>query len=145
MEKGSGPGHVGKMIETGVQIRFADVDMLCHVNNVNLQHYFDLGKGDFFRDILGISSMAGSVGLITAGTSTSYLEQTRYEDDIFVETGVEKVGTKSLTMFQKIVNRTTGAVHAESRSAMVAYDFVRQESIPVPEEWREIFRSEGFV
>ena len=42
------------MIETKIQMRFADVDMLGHVNNVNQQHYFDLGKSDFFRRVLGM-------------------------------------------------------------------------------------------
>ena len=32
-----------KKTETDIQIRFDDIDMLGHVNNVNLQHYFDLG------------------------------------------------------------------------------------------------------
>lgn len=35
------------MIETQIQMRFADIDVLGHVNNVNQQHYFDLGKCDF--------------------------------------------------------------------------------------------------
>lgn len=35
------------MIETKIQMRFADVDMLGHVNNVNQQHYFDLAKATF--------------------------------------------------------------------------------------------------
>ena len=36
------------MIETQIQMRFADIDVLGHVNNVNQQHYFDLGKCDFY-------------------------------------------------------------------------------------------------
>ncbi len=35
-------------------MRFADVDMLGHVNNVNQQHYFDVGKSDFFRSVLDL-------------------------------------------------------------------------------------------
>lgn len=35
------------MIETQIQMRFADIDVLGHVNNVNQQHYFDLGKSTF--------------------------------------------------------------------------------------------------
>ena len=35
---------MGKYIESDIQIRFADADSLGHINNVNLQHYFDVGK-----------------------------------------------------------------------------------------------------
>lgn len=40
------------MTTTPIQMRFADVDMLGHVNNVNQQHYFDVGKSDFFAQVL---------------------------------------------------------------------------------------------
>ena len=56
------------MIETKIQMRFADVDMLGHVNNVNQQHYFDLGKSDFFRRVLGMKPVWKSEGLIMVST-----------------------------------------------------------------------------
>ena len=121
-----------------IQIRFADVDGLGHVNNVNLQHYYDLGKNYYFRDVLHIGIGWPKIGPITAATETSYFEQTRIADDIWVETEVEKVGNKSMVFRQRIVNDTTGKIHSESRSVMVAFDFERQESIPVPDTWRKI-------
>jgi acyl-CoA thioester hydrolase len=36
-----------------VQIRFADIDVNGHVNNVVFQHYFDLAKVGYFNTILG--------------------------------------------------------------------------------------------
>lgn len=119
-----------------IQIRFADVDMLRHVNNVNLQHYFDTGKNDYFEKVLGYETGYDSRGIITAATGTSYLGQTRIKDDIYVETWAEKIGNKSITLIQKIIARPGGEVRAESRSVMVAYDFEHQRSIPIPEEWR---------
>ncbi len=120
-----------------IQIRFADVDMLRHVNNVNLQHYYDLAKNHHFTELTGVRPGYSSKGLITAATDSSYLGQTRVDDDIFVETRVEKVGNKSITLFQRIIARPSGEVRSDSRSVMVAYDFERQTSIPVPDEWRE--------
>lgn len=121
---------------TEIQIRFADTDMLRHVNNVNLQHYFDLGKGDLFRPVLGGVPAWGDKAMITASTTSSYFEQTRYEDNIYVESTVEKIGTKSITIVQRLINRVTHKVHAESRSVMVAYNFETQQSISVPDDWR---------
>lgn len=119
-----------------IQIRFADVDMLRHVNNVNIQHYFDTGKNDFFFQTFGVKPGYTRKGIITAATQTSYLGQTRVDDDIYVETQAEKVGNKSITVFQRIIARPSGEVRAESRSVMVAYDFEKQESIRIPDEWR---------
>lgn len=44
---------MSKVVESKIQIRFADADCLNHINNVNLQHYFDIGKMDFYEKVLG--------------------------------------------------------------------------------------------
>ena len=124
-----------------IQIRFADVDMLRHVNNVNMQHYFDTGKNDYFEKVLGYETGYDNKGIITAATNTSYFGQTRFKDDIYVETWVEKIGNKSVTVVQRIIARPGGEVRAESRSVMVAYDFEHQMSIPIPEGWRKILEA----
>lgn len=126
------------MSRTEIQIRFADVDALGHVNNVNLQHYFDLGKSDFYRG-LGLPPVPVArrgVFPITAATQTDYHAQTLPDEHIYVETTLDSVGTKSMTLAQRILSRDTGEVKAVSRSVMVAFDFRRQESVEVPAEWR---------
>lgn len=131
-----------KIIETDIQIRFADIDILGHINNVNLQHYFDLGKSFFYRDVLKIDALPGGCGEfpITAATETSYLAQTRYSERIYVETCMPEIGDKSMVVQQRIISRTTGEIKAQSRSVMVAFDFARQASITVPDTWREANR-----
>ncbi|MEI3554186.1 MAG: hypothetical protein V8Q54_05740 [Alistipes senegalensis] len=49
-------------------------------------------------------------------------------------TTCERIGTKSLTLFQQLL--VGEEVRSESRSVMVVFDFARQRSEPVPEEWR---------
>ena len=95
------------MIETKIQMRFADVDMLGHVNNVNQQHYFDLGKSDFFRRVLGMKPVWKSEGLIMVSTRTDYRGQIRMEDPIVVTTCVDRIGHKSFTLRQQIVDTRT--------------------------------------
>lgn len=125
------------MTVTPIQIRFADVDVLGHVNNVNLQHYFDLGKAQYYKQVIGVpDDWRGGLGLITASTAISYFAQTRPTEEIEVQTSVPKIGNKSMTFVQRIVNGTTGEVKAESTSVLVAFDFAAQDSVPVPEEWR---------
>lgn len=119
---------------TAIQKRFGDVDMFHHVNNVAQQSYFDVGKVDYYNRILGYDMMDCDVRIVTVSTSTSYLGQIRRYDDIEVVTRVEKVGNKSLTIFQQLL--CNGEVRSESRSVMVAFDFVAQLSVPVPDEWR---------
>lgn len=127
------------MTTTPIQMRFADVDMLGHVNNVNQQHYFDVGKSDFFAQVLDPAPNWKQEGLITVSTYNDYLAQIRYGEPIAVLTRIEKVGNKSFTLFQQIVNTATQEVKTQSRSVLVAFDFVAQVSIPLLQQWRERF------
>jgi acyl-CoA thioester hydrolase len=126
------------MISTDIQKRFADVDMLGHVNNVNLMHYFDVGKNDFFARVLGINSHLDGVGFITASVKVDYLVQTRLGDRSRVETSVEKIGNKSLTLFQRLVDCDTGVVNVELHAVMVAFDYAGQRSVELPDRWRTV-------
>lgn len=131
---------MGKAIESEIQKRFADADSLGHINNVNLQHYFDIGKMEFYHRVLGKTIDPDAESLILASINTNYYEQTRLYDDIFVSTYVEKIGNKSVTIFQKLINRATGKVNAECRSVAVGYDFHRQETFPLRDEWRDLMK-----
>lgn len=130
------------MTTTPIQMRFADVDMLGHVNNVSQQHYFDVGKSDFFAQVLDPAPNWKQEGLITVSTYNDYLAQIRYGEPIAVLTRIEKVGNKSFTLFQQIVNTATQEVKTQSRSVLVAFDFVAQVSIPLLEPWRKSFEKQ---
>ena len=123
------------VITTPIQIRFGDIDIFHHVNNVSQQSYFDLGKMDYFRKVAATDISSDTPRIVAVSTATDYFGQIRVHDDIAVVTRVVKIGTKSLTLLQQIV--CGGEVRSESRSVMVAFDFDRQISVPVPEEWRE--------
>lgn len=123
-------------LETPIQIRFSDIDPFQHVNNVAQQMYFDLGKTEYYHKILGgDDALVGRLRIVTVSTQTSYQGQVRMNDTVRVTTTCERVGTKSLTFFQQLL--VGDEVRSESRSVMVAFDFVNQRSEPVPDTWRE--------
>ena len=132
---------MGRVLETPVQKRFSDLDPFRHVNNVAQQSYFDVGKTDFYARVLGEEVLLGDLRIITVSTSTSYMGQIRPEDRIAVTTCVERIGTKSLTLLQRIV-ADDGTVRSQSRSVMVAFAFEAQQSVPVPDAWRRALEAE---
>ena len=103
--------------------------------------YFDVGKSDFFDRLLGREILFAPTRIITAATNTSYMGQIRLEDRIEVTTEVERIGTKSLTLLQRLV-ADDGSVRSESRSVMVAFDFEAQQSVAVPDAWRRALEAE---
>lgn len=132
---------MSRIIHTPIQKRFSDIDSFHHVNNVAQQMYFDVGKSDFFDQLLGREILFAPLRIITAATETSFLAQIRLGDNIEVTTQVERIGNKSLKLLQRIV-ADDGSVRSESRSVMVAFDFEAQQSIVIPDHWRKVLEAE---
>ena len=126
---------MARTLVTPIQQRFSDIDPFQHVNNVPQQMYFDVGKVEYYEKVLGADALTGNLRIVTAATSTSYLGQIRMGDPVRVTTTCEKIGNKSLTLFQQLL--VGEEVRSESRSVMVVFDFGRQCGCPVPDEWRE--------
>lgn len=128
-------------ITTEIQQRFADADTLGHINNIHLQEYFDLGKMELYATLLGSRIDWRGVNLVLVSIKTDMMRQTHLGDDIIVESWVEKIGTKSMTVRQRLVNRADGVANAECSTVVVCFDFASQQAIPFPDEWRAILEN----
>lgn len=126
------------MTHTSIQIRWSDVDQLGHVYNGQYQHFFDIGKSDFFASVLGVAHNWASTGdgFLAAQTLNNYYEPIEMQEPIEVVTAIEKIGNKSFTMLQQLIDTTTGHVKSHSRSVIVCYNTKTKQSIPVPAAWR---------
>ena len=125
---------MARTLTTPIQKRFSDIDPFQHVNNVAQQMYFDVGKVAYYEKVLGADALLGDLRIVTVSTSTSYMGQVRMTDPVRITTTCERIGTKSLTLFQQML--VGEEVRSESRSVMVVFDFPNQCSRPVPDEWR---------
>ncbi len=125
------------MTKTDIQIRFTDIDMLGHVNNVVLQQYYDLGKVDYFRNVLNLPALWNEEAFIAAATSTNYFEEVRVDDVVYVTTKIIKLGTKSITLLQEIIDCATQRVKGQSESVLVAFDLRKRESFIIHDHLRE--------
>lgn len=131
---------MARIIETPIQQRFSDIDPFNHVNNVAQQMYFDTGKLDYYESIFGQDVLLGDLRIVAVSTSTSYIHQVRMYAPVRVTTTCERVGNKSLTLFQQLF--AGDQLCSESRSVMVVFDFSTQQGIPVSEEWRRLLLAE---
>ena len=125
---------MARTLVTPIQQRFSDIDPFLHVNNVAQQMYFDTGKTTYYREVLGADVLSGDLRIVAVSTATDYLEQVRMHDDVAVTTVCERVGYKSIVLRQEL--RAGERLCSRSRSVMVAFDFARQQSVPVPDAWR---------
>ncbi len=127
---------MARTIKTRIQPRFADFDIFHHANNVSQQSFLDVGKIDYYSQLLGAEMLSGDIRVVNVSTSTSFLGQIRMHDTIDVTTTCEKVGNKSMTLRQQIL--VGDEVRTESSTVMVVFDYHAQQSCEVPQEWRDL-------
>ena len=83
-------------------------------------------------------------GVILADVHLTYLAPIYYGQSIKVGVHISKLGNKSMTWMQNIVDANTGKELAKGEIIMVSYDYRAEKSIPIPQEWREkIIEFEG--
>jgi len=119
-----------------IQVRFSDVDMMGHVSNTVYQTYFDSGKLSYFEAVIPEMDFI-TIGIVGASIHIEYLMPIFIKTRILVETRVAAIGTKSLTMEHRLVDEHTQEVLSTCRAVMVCYRIKEQQSLPIPQAWRE--------
>lgn len=123
-----------------VQIRFSDIDRLNHVNNACYLNFFELGRVHYFNQVLGGVINWAESGFVLARTEIDYIEPLYLNDEIRCYTRVQKLGNKSLVVENTIVRLTKNGevVSARGTGVLVAMNYLTNESIVLPEEWRKL-------
>src|SRR6266540_1003357 len=62
---------------------------------------------------------------------------TYFGQEVKVGVRVAKLGTKSMTWEQNIVDISTGKELATGEIVLVTYNYKEDKTIPIPEEWRD--------
>ena len=117
-----------------IQIRFADLDIMGHVNNTVYFSYFEMARVYYFKQLVGTEWNWNKNGIVIAKNEVEYIKPVLlyHEPEIYVST--ENIGTKSFTFVYEL--KVEGEIFAIGRSVQVCYDSVQQKPIPVPADMR---------
>ena len=124
-----------------IQIRFSDVDRFGHVNNNAYFAYYDLGKQEYMRSVLGDDVFEADVVPVVANIHVDFFQPVRYGDAVSVETAVTHLGTKSFTLQQQAVRTDTHQVLCRCTTVMVCVHRDDGQSVPIPESHRQLIRA----
>ena len=120
-----------------IQIRWADIDALNHVNNAVYLSYFEQARIDYFRE--AVNWNWDEVGMILAKSCIEYHKPLLARDQAEVWLRVSKLGNKSFEMENRVV-RDTGhgqELITSCSSVIVTYDYRKEISVPIPENVRK--------
>jgi acyl-CoA thioester hydrolase len=120
-----------------VEIRFADMDALAHVNNAKYFTYMETGRLQYFRQIVGWQGDRSELGVILARAACDFKLPLALGDLAEVHVRVTRIGEKSFEFGYMIVRKPDQEVAAIGSSVQVAYDYEMNTSIRIPDEWRQ--------
>ena len=127
-----------------LEVQFRDCDPLGHVNNAVYITYLEVVRFAYCKDALGFTAdlAIGPLSFIMARVECNFRSQARLGDELDVRIRLSDIGRSSFAFEYEIVQARDGRLVADARSVQVMYDYERQQSVPVPDEFRA--RSERF-
>ncbi len=115
-------------------VRFRDLDALGHVNNAVYLTYLEQARIAFLAPGgAEISSM------ILARVEIDFRAPVALGETVEVSFRPSRVGTKSFELSYEL--RVGERLVAEAKTVLVAYDYERAESRPLPDAWRKLLSS----
>ena len=122
-----------------IEVRYGDLDPQGHVNNAKYLTYFEQARVAYWIQ-LGMFTKEQSfmeLGVILADIHITYLEPVYFGQNIKVGVHVAKLGNKSMTWRQNVLDADTGKELARGEVVVIAYDYQAHKSIPIPGDWRD--------
>ena len=125
-----------------VQVRFSDIDVYRHVNNVKYVEYFQEARIALIRQLKEALRGFPRLSVVVAQTDLEYVAPMVLRSEPYdCWSVVSGFGTRSMTIEAEITSGTgaaaEGAVLARSRVVLVFFDTATQRSVAPPEGYRE--------
>ena len=124
-----------------IEVRYGDLDPQGHVNNAKHLTYFEQARVAYMIE-LGLFTRDQSfmeIGVILADVHITYLEPIYFGQKIKVGVHTARLGNKSMTWEQNIVDAGSGRELSRGDVVIVTYDYRQEKTITIPHKWRERF------
>ncbi len=129
-----------KIVDTGIQVRYADIDSLNHVNNATFLTYLEMGRINFFHEKIGADFFKRNM-MVMARMEIDYLSTIVLGDSVTVRTWIDRVGTTSITFGNEILKN--GSVQCARAVSVAVLVDSEGKKVEVPGDIRSLAVQEG--
>jgi acyl-CoA thioester hydrolase len=114
-------------------VRWADMDVNAHVNNVCFFTYFESARLDWAESVR-TRALRGGQGLVVAQASCNYQRPIPYPETVRVDLYASAPGRTSFTLYYKLLSEADPAIqYADGQTVMVWVDRSTGKSLPLPD------------
>jgi acyl-CoA thioester hydrolase len=122
-----------------IDVPFRDLDALGHVNNAVYLSYVETARVKYLMELMEITQLT-DLTVILAEITCTYHSPAFFNEQLVVQVGVSRLGTKSFDMLF-LITAQDGRKVASGRSVQVAYDYIKQTSVPLSDLFRDRVRA----
>jgi acyl-CoA thioester hydrolase len=116
------------------RVRFRDVDAMGHVNNAVFASYVEQARIEYLSS-MGLLDGPLYMGMILARLELDFLAPGQPQGEVEIGVRVTRSGNKSFELAYEL--QQEGSAIARATTVLVAYDYERSQSMPLPDAWRE--------
>lgn len=118
-----------------IQVRFADLDVLGHVNNSVYLSYFEMTRIHYFKQLVGANWDWRKEGVLLVRNEIDYLKPILLNQEPEIFMSLEKIGEKSISLLYEI--KINGEIYTKGKSVLVCFNAEEGKTIPVPKAMAE--------
>ena len=118
-----------------VDVRFADMDSMGHVNNAVYLTYFEAARMAYWMHVMGRRDLKG-MDMILARAEVDFRSPLVAPESVEVGVRCASIGRTSFVLEQDMHERKTGRLVAEARKILVHYDYNTLRPVPIGEDMR---------
>ncbi|RZM22434.1 MAG: acyl-CoA thioesterase [Pedobacter sp.] len=119
--------------KTTIDLRFADFDMMGHVNNATYFTYMEMGRTKYWNH--AINWAWETTGVVIGKASIEYLVPIFLKDQVHMYVRTSRIGRKSFDLDYQIVKMVNGkeVTCSRGKTTCVAFDYQSKSSTLIPE------------
>ncbi len=122
-----------------IEVRYGDLDPQGHLNNAKYLTYMEQARINYLKHLgLWKGGSFLDIGIILAEIHITFRAPVLFGQPVRVGVRITRLGNKSMDMEYILEDAQSGQVLATGTSVIVAYDYCLGQSIPIPNEWRQV-------
>ena len=123
---------------TPVQVRYADFDMLGHLNNASYATFYEFARIQYFYEI---GWQLADVSNVVAHLEIDFMKSILPHEEIMVKVRTVKLGKKSFSMEYEMVSKDSATLYSKAGSTQVCFNKTDGKPVPIPDHIRELLNS----
>ncbi|MFD0941156.1 acyl-CoA thioesterase [Pedobacter boryungensis] len=122
--------------KTTIEMRFADLDMMGHVNNAVYFTYMEIGRTKYWNHAIKWDWQ--TTGVIIGQASIDYLAPLFLGDKITMQVRTSRIGTTSFDLEYLISKEINGKeiICSRGKTVCVAFDYNSKKPVAIPDKER---------